>query len=479
MKELATFNRTKIIATIGPATSSYENLKTIILEGVDVCRINFSHGSYADHLPVIERINKINAELGTHICILLDLQGPKLRVGEMQDGAIMLETNSVLEVTTEKIIGTNKKIYVSYDSLPKDINPGERILLDDGKLELVVLETNRKDLVTTKVVVGGKLSTKKGFNLPNTKLSTPSLTQKDLDDLKFGIEQKVEWVALSFVRSADDVIFIKNIIELNEWKPRVIAKIEKPEAWENIDRIIEVTDGIMVARGDLGVEMPMEKVPVIQKAIVKKCIAASKPVIIATQMMESMIQNAVPTRAELNDIANAVMDGADAVMLSAETSVGMYPVEAIKYMQKTITEVELTTNAPFFKGNTPDYTSINVVTDEILYTAVRISEHLNAQAVVGMTFSGYSAYKLASFRPKAPIFIFTTNPRLLNTLSLVWGVRGFVYRGFESTDESILDVNKTLKDNGYVKIGDLVINTASMPIKERSRTNAVKISEIK
>lgn len=474
-----TFNRTKIIATIGPATSSYENLRKIIEAGVDVCRLNFSHGSYDDHQQVIDNIRKVNEDLGMHVAILLDLQGPKLRVGEMENGKVELKKDSILEVSTQKCIGTSEKIYVNFESLPKDINPGERILLDDGKLELKVIETNKKNSIKTQVVVGGWLSNKKGFNLPDTRLSIPSMTQKDLDDLKFGLENKVEWVALSFVRNADDVIFIKNIIELNDWKPRVIAKVEKPEAVENIDRIVQVTDGVMVARGDLGVEMPMESVPVIQKMIVKKCIEFSKPVIIATQMMESMITNPVPTRAELNDIANAVMDGADAVMLSAETSVGAFPINDITYMQKTILEVEEKTNAPYFKGKRPDAHSATFLSDEILFTAVRISDHLKANAVVGMTFSGYSAYRLAAYRPKAPIFIFTTNPRLLNTLSLVWGVRGFLYRGFESTDASINDINQQLVDMGYVKHGDLVINTASMPITDRSRTNAVKITEIK
>ncbi|MCF8254975.1 MAG: pyruvate kinase [Bacteroidia bacterium] len=477
MSEL-NFNRTKIIATIGPATSSYENLKSIVKEGVDVCRLNFSHGSYDDHKVVIDNINKLNEEMGTNVCMLLDLQGPKLRVGEMENGKIELKTGSTIEVTTEKMIGTAEKIYVNFENLPKDVNKGERILLDDGKLELRVLETNRKNLIKAEIIVGGFLTNKKGFNLPNTKMSIPSMTQKDLDDLKFGLEQKVEWVALSFVRNADDVIFIKNIIELNEWKPRVIAKIEKPEAIVNIDRIIQVSDGIMVARGDLGVEMPMEQVPVLQKTIVKKCIEASKPVIIATQMMESMITSAVPTRAEVNDVANAVMDGADAVMLSAETSVGAFPQLCVRAMQKTIAQVEQKTNAPYFKGKRPDDNSPTFISDEILFTAVRISDHLKASAVVGMTFSGYSAYRLSSYRPKSPIFIFTTNPRLLKTMSLVWGVRGFLYRGFDSTDSSIQDVNDQLKEMGLVKSGDIVINTASMPIINRSRTNAVKISEI-
>jgi pyruvate kinase len=397
----------------------------------------------------------------------------------MENGKVELINGEIIEVTTEKCMGTSNRVYVNFENLPKDVNPGERILLDDGKLELKVIETNRKNLIKAQVIVGGWLSNKKGFNLPNTKMSIPSMTQKDLDDLKFGIENKVEWVGLSFVRNENDVIFLKNIIELNDWRPRVISKIEKPEAVINIDKIIAVSDGIMVARGDLGVEMPMEQVPVIQKRIVKKCIEASKPVIIATQMMESMIVSPVPTRAELNDIANAVMDGADAVMLSAETSVGAFPVDAIRYMRKTILEVETNTNAPYFKGVKPSAESETFFSDEICFTAVKVSDHLKADAIVGMTFSGYSAYKISSFRPKASIFIFTTNPRLVNTLSLVWGVRGFLYREFESTDDSMQDVNDNLLKGGFIKPGQVVINTASMPISERSRVNTIKVSEIK
>lgn len=472
------FNRTKIIATIGPATQSYEKLKEIIHAGVDVCRLNFSHGSYEDHQKVVNNIRMLNKEMNTNICILLDLQGPKLRVGEMENGKVELKEGNTVEITTDKCTGTAERFFVNFENLPKDVYAGERILLDDGKIELKVLETNRKNIIKATVVVGGWLSNKKGFNLPNTKLNIPSMTKKDLDDLKFGVENKVEWVGLSFVRTESDVVFLKNIIELNDWKPRVVAKIEKPDAIAHIDKIIDVSDAVMVARGDLGVEMPMHQVPVIQKRIVKKCIEASKPVIIATQMMESMITNSVPTRAEVNDIANAVMDGADAVMLSAETSVGAHPVEAIKYMQRTIAEVENHTNAPYFKGMRPGPDSDTLHADEICFTAVRISDHLKAKAIVGMTFSGYAAYKIASYRPKAYIFVFTTNERLINTLSLVWGVRGFLYDKFLSTDDTVLDVNNELLKKGFLNKGDVVINTASMPITERSRTNTVKISEI-
>ncbi len=473
----ANFNRTKIVATIGPATSSYEMLKTIIEEGVDVCRLNFSHGTYEDHKKVIDNIKQVNHDLNTHVSMLLDLQGPKLRVGEMLDNKVDLKTGSIVIVSTKPIIGTSEKISVKFETLAKDVKPGELILLDDGKIEIEVVESNSEDEIKCKVNSGGFLSSKKGFNLPQTKLSIPAMTEKDRNDLMFGLEHKVDWIGLSFVRKAEDILELKEIIEKSEWKPRVIAKIEKPEALDNLDEIIAVTDGVMVARGDLGVELPMEQVPVIQKRIVKKCIEAAKPVIIATQMMESMITNSSPTRAEVNDIANAVMDGADAVMLSAETSVGAFPVLAIKHMQRTIAEAEKT-NAPFFKGNRPSDDSPTFLSDEICFTAVRISDHLKASAIVSMTFSGYTAYKISSFRPKAAIYIFTGNQRLINTLSLVWGVRAFYYKNFESTDQSIQDVNDILKEKGLINTGELVINTASMPIKDRPRTNAVKISEI-
>jgi pyruvate kinase len=476
--KIQNFNRTKIVATIGPATSSYEMLKAIINEGVNVCRLNFSHGSYEDHKQVIDNIRQVNEDTGSFVSILLDLQGPKLRVGEMENNKIELVTGSTIIVSTTPIIGTSEKISVKFATLAADIKPGEMILLDDGKIELEAIETNGIDEIKCKVVFGGVLSSKKGFNLPQTKLSIPALTEKDKQDLAFGIEQKVDWIGLSFVRSAPDILELKEIIEQHDWKPRVIAKIEKPEALDNLDEIIAVTDAVMVARGDLGVEMPMQQVPVIQKRIVKKCIEAGKPVIIATQMMESMITNSSPTRAEVNDIANAVMDGADAVMLSAETSVGAYPLLAIRHMRRTVAEAEKT-NAPFFKGRRPSETSPTFLSDEICFTAVRISDHLKASAIVSMTFSGYTAYKISSFRPKALIYIFTGNTRLINTLNLVWGVRAFYYKSFESTDQSIQDINTILKEQGFVSSGEIVINTASMPIKDRTKTNTIKVSEIK
>ncbi|MCC6684734.1 MAG: pyruvate kinase [Bacteroidia bacterium] len=472
------FNRTKIVATIGPASSSIEMLRKIIEQGVDVCRLNFSHGSYDDHLKVIENINKVNEELDSPACILLDLQGPKLRIGEVAEGGIHLIAGETIEVTTEKMVGTAQLLSVDFPQLPVDVKEGERILLDDGKIELLVLETDRKKKIKARIIYGGVLTSKKGFNLPDTRLSIPSLTEKDKRDLEFGLQHGVDWVGLSFVRKADDIIELKQLIKQHGSDAYVVAKIEKPEAVRNLEEILQVTDAAMVARGDLGVEMPMEDVPIIQKRIVKRGLELSKPVIIATQMMESMITNPNPTRAEANDVANAVMDGADAVMLSAETSVGKYPVKVVEAMQRIIANVEENTNAPFFKGKRPDDNSPTFMSDEVCFTAVRMSDHLNANAITGLTQSGYTGFKIASFRPKAHIYIFTANKRLLTRMNLVWGVRSFYYNKMVSTDETFNDINQGLKKQGLVTKGEVVINTASMPIHERLRTNSLKITVI-
>lgn len=479
MKYRTKFNRTKIIATIGPATSSYQKLKEIIVAGVDVCRLNFSHGKYEDHEKVIKNIRKINEEFGCNVGILLDLQGPKLRIGDVENNKITLVTGKELIITTQKTVGTAEKLFIDFEMLTKDIKKGHKILLDDGKVELKVLDVMNRTEIKAKVIHGGDLSSKKGFNLPQTNLSIPSITKKDVADIEFGLKHDVEWIGLSFVRKPEEIHELKNIIARYESRAKVVAKIEKPEAVKNIDRIIDATDAVMVARGDLGVELPLEEVPLIQKQIVRKCLAASKPVIIATQMMESMITNPTPTRAETNDVANAVLDGADAVMLSAETSVGAYPVEAIKTMERIVRHIE-DQDIIYYKGEgpaNPDHRSY--ITDVICFTAARMSLHIkSAKAISSMTRSGYTAFKLSSFRPKANIFIFTNNQPLLNTLSLVWGIRGFYYDKFETTDETIHDVNEILKQRGYAKTGDIVINTASMPIHDKSMTNAVKISKV-
>lgn len=468
------FNKTKIVATIGPATQEEDVLRRIIEAGVDVCRLNFSHGTHDAHLAVIERIRKINKELGTHVSILMDLQGPKLRIGKV-DGEIQLIDGQIITVTTEECISTPEKLFVSYARLAIDARPGERILLNDGKVELKVTEIVDDKQLRAAVVVGGVLTSNKGFNLPETQLMVPCLTEKDLKDLEFGLGQNIDWIALSFVRRPEDILELKQIIGMHEKDTRVIAKIEKPEAVENIKEIVKVSDAIMVARGDLGVELPLQRVPLIQKDIVEKCIQAAKPVIIATQMMESMIHDSMPTRAEINDVANAVLDGADAVMLSAETGVGKYPVRVVEVMSSIITDVEKDKRV-YFKGKKPNNSSPSFASDEVCFTAVRMSDHLEAKAIVAMTRSGYTGFRVASYRPMASVFIFTDNYSLLTRLSLVWGVRGFYYDEYVSTDQTFQDVTDVLKNEGIVKAGDCIINCASMPIHKKQRTNTIKVT---
>ncbi|NEU10481.1 pyruvate kinase [Flavihumibacter sp. R14] len=468
-------NRTKIVATLGPASSKKEVLLAMIKAGVDVCRLNFSHGSQADHQQVIDVIREINKKYKTNVGILADLQGPKIRIGLVKDGGINLVSGHRIEITTHELIGDEKQIYITYQSFPKDVRAGEIILLDDGKIQMRVLETNNNDTVLCEVIYGGILTSRKGVNLPNTKVSIPSLTEEDLTNLEFALHNDVEWIGLSFVRSAEDIIELKRIIGRSEKSARVIAKIEKPEAIDNIDAIINVSDAVMVARGDLGVEMPMEQVPMLQKMIIKKCTAASKPVIVATQMLESMITSARPTRAEVNDVANSVLDGADAVMLSGETSVGEYPTIVIETMQKIVRNVE-ENEYPFNIPKQLNPASPTYMGDAVCGSAVYLAEKTNAVGVISMTSSGYTAFEISSHRPKASTFIFTSNRNLLNTLSLIWGVRGFFYDKFESTDKSISEVNKILKAERLIQPGDVVINTAAIPIEKKGKTNMIKVT---
>jgi pyruvate kinase len=471
------FNRTKIVATMGPATADINVLEGMFKEGLDICRINFSHGDYEAVLHTVKNIRELNTKLNRHVGILADLQGPKLRIGVMKDNSANLINGNLISITTKECEGDEHTIYITYPQFPQDVKAGETVLIDDGKIHLKVLDTNGKDLVRCEILVGGILSSKKGVNLPNTKISLPCLTVKDIRDLEFALEQDFDWIGLSFVRSVTDIVELKDIIKHKGKRARVIAKIEKPEAIKEIDNIIDVTDGIMVARGDLGVELPMEQVPLLQKMIVQKCVEIGKPVIIATQMMESMITSYTPTRAEVNDVANAVMDGADAVMLSAETSVGKYPVKVIEMMRRIITQVE-ELDSIYYKEHTPTIKTITYITDSICYNACSLAHHAGAQAIISMTNSGYTAFKLSSHRPKAHIFIFTDNQPLLTTLSLVWGIRGFYYNKYESTDDTITDLKDFVKEKGFVKDDDLVINIASMPMKEKGRTNMMKLSYI-
>lgn len=469
--------KTKIVATLGPASSDKEVLRQMFLEGLNVCRLNFSHGAYEDHVQVIKVIRELNDETGLNVAILADLQGPKIRVFEMENNGVLLENGKTLTITTEKMVGTADKIAINYEQLPADVKPGERILLDDGKLALEIISTDGLKNIEAKVIHGGILSSKKGVNLPNTKISLPSLTKKDREDLDFALAQNVDWIGLSFVRSARDIIELKHLISHSHGKAKVIAKIEKPEAVADIDEIVKASDALMVARGDLGVEVPYQNVPLIQKMLINKCFQYAKPVIVATQMMESMITNISPTRAEVNDVANAVLDGADAVMLSGETSVGKFPVEVIKTMANIVKEME-TFDGIYNKEVMPEKSQDRFISDSICFNACRLAQRVQADAIVTMSFSGYTAYKIASQRPNAPIYIFTSNKQILTQLNLIWGVKGFYYNKRVSTDHTIADIKYLLKKDGLLKEGDLVINIASIPLEENGKSNMLKLSYV-
>ena len=467
--------KTKIVATIGPATASKIMLRKIISRGVNVCRLNFSHLEHDLAKEIIASIKEINAELGTHVAILADLQGPKIRVGEFEK-PLRLTKNEIVVFSTRKKKGT---IYINYSSFAKDVNVKDKILLDDGKLVLEVVATNKRDSVQLKVLFGGLLKSKKGVNLPNTKISLPCLTKKDKIDLAFILEQNIEWVGLSFVRSANDIKILKKLISKANKHHKVIAKVEKPQAIADIDAIIEATDAVMVARGDLGVEVPPHKVPVYQKMIVEKCIVCATPVVIATQMLESMTDNPTATRAEVNDVANSVIDGADAVMLSGETSVGKHPVKVVDTMRKIIRDVEKSEHniSKTIERRTliPD----RLISNAICSNACSIARQVNAEAIIAATYSGYNAIKTSSFRPTPFIYAFTNNHNILNTLSLVWGVRGFYYAGGKTTDQTIRETKEILMQKKFIKKGDLVVNLASMPAQEMGMTNMMKLSIVK
>lgn len=470
--------RTKIVATIGPASSEKETLLAMMKEGMNVARLNFSHGSYEDHKKVIENIRELNDETGLNVALLADLQGPKIRTRKMKDNGVDLISGAKVEIVTDEgLEGTAEKFAINYEQLPADVKKGEKIRLDDGKLELEVLSTNGKDSIQAVVNHGGILSSNKGVNLPNTVISLPSLTEKDTEDLAFALEQDVDWIGLSFVRSARDIIELKHLIRKKKRKAKIVAKIEKPEAIEDIDEIIRQTDAIMVARGDLGVEIPMEDVPLVQKMLIKKCYLHAKPIIVATQMMESMIENYTPTRAEVNDVANAVLDGADAVMLSGETSVGKFPVRVIQAMSKIVSKIE-ESELIYHKEELPEKNQERFISDSICFNATRLGQRVDAKGIVTMSFSGYTAYKIASQRPKAPIFVFTSNREILTQLNLIWGVRGLYYDKMVSTDHTIADIKYLLKKQGFLKEGDLVINIASMPIESKGKSNMLKLSYV-
>jgi pyruvate kinase len=468
-------SQTKVIATIGPACNTKEKLELLFHEGIDVCRLNFSHGTYDDHLKIIQIIRELNQELGTNVATLADLQGPKLRVGEMENNGVLLEEGHIIKFVNQKCIGSAEQVYMSYAEFPLDVNIGDFVLLDDGKLKFEVVDTNRKDCVTARIISGGILSSKKGVNLPNTKVSLPSLTTKDLADAEFALANDVDWIGLSFVRTASDVIELKQVIKRHRKQTKVIAKIEKPEAVAEIDAIIDNADGIMIARGDLGVEVPFDQVPLIQRDFVKKCILKSKPVIIATQMLESMITNFRPTRAEATDVANAVLEGADALMLSGETSVGKNPAEAVNAMQKIIDYTEAN-GFDFYQIHGTDTESRLFLPDTVCATACKLARDTDASAILTYTNTGYTAFKISSHRPSADIFAFTTNPTLMRTLQLVWGVRAFLIDEEADTDAMLRISMDLLKEKNLLKTGEVVIHVSSTPLQEAGRTNMLKLS---
>lgn len=471
--------RTKIVATLGPATSDRETLRAMMKEGVDVFRVNFSHANYEDVKERIQMIRSLGEELNTSTAILGDLQGPKLRVGIMKEEVVVLPGDTILFCTGKEFEGTAKRVYMNYDNFPKDVKKGERILLDDGKLMFEVIETNGEDKVKAKVLQGGPLRSRKGVNLPNTNISLPALTKKDKEDAIFAISQQVDWIALSFVRHSEDLKELQALIEAHsEHKIPIIAKIEKPEAVENIDKIIAYCDGIMVARGDLGVEVPAEEVPLIQKELVLTAKRARIPVIIATQMMETMISSLTPTRAEVNDVANSVMDGADAVMLSGETSVGKYPVEVIRTMANICKSVE-NSNLINVPQQPPHVRTNRYITKSVCYHAASMANEISAKAICTLTNSGYTAFQISAWRPDAHILVYTSNRRILSRLNLLWGVKSFYYDKFVSTDETVDDVNKIAHQNGFVEKGDYLINLAAMPIADKGMVNTLRVSQVK
>lgn len=470
--------KTKIVATLGPATSKKEVLKEMIEAGVDVFRINFSHADYKDVTERIEMIRELNEEMGSYTSILADLQGPKLRVGVMAGEVVVAPGDEITFVTGKPFEGTGEKVYMNYEAFPKDVKVGERILLDDGKLMFEVMTTNGVDEVKAKVIQGGPLKSKKGVNLPNTNISLPALTEKDIKDAIFAISQDVDWIALSFVRYSQDLIDLQNIInEHSEHKIPIIAKIEKPEAVENIDKIVAYCDGLMVARGDLGVEVPAQEVPLIQKQLVLRAKKARIPVIIATQMMETMITSLTPTRAEVNDVANSVMDGADAVMLSGETSVGNYPVEVIQKMSSILQSVE-GSDLIQVPHDPPHIRTKRYITKSICYHAAIMANEIKAKAISTLTNSGYTAFQISAWRPSAHILVFTSNKRILTQLNLLWGVRAFYYDRYVSTDETIEDVNQIACKKGFLDVGDMLISLAAMPIKDKGMVNTLRVTEI-
>ncbi|HRO68847.1 MAG TPA: pyruvate kinase [Chitinophagaceae bacterium] len=474
------YHKTKIVATVGPACDTYEKLLELVKAGVNVFRLNFSHGSHENKEEIIGHIRRINKTEPYNIAILADLQGPKLRVGQIENGALKIAPGDILTFSSkEKVVGTRERIYISYPNLHNDVKIGEKIMIDDGKLEVVVVDILKDGDVQVRVTYGGTLLPNKGVNLPDTAISLPAMTEKDLEDFDFIIKHELDWVALSFVRRAEDIIELKNLVAKKNSPIKVMAKIEMPSALADLRNIIIESDGVMVARGDLGVELPVEKVPMAQRDIIRKCIHRGKPVIVATQMMESMIDRVKPNRSEITDVANAVLEGADAVMLSGETATGQHPSLVVETMRRIIMEVERTE----YRYNreedlSPLAHSPSFLSDAICYNACKIASDISANALIGMTQSGYTGWMLSSYRPKSPLYVFTKKRHLVNQLSLSWGVRAFYYDEEDSLDAIFFDQIVILKERGFVKTGDIVVSTGSTPVHLHLPTNVLKITKV-
>jgi pyruvate kinase len=470
--------RTKIVATIGPASADKKVLTALVEAGMDVARLNFSHADHETHERSLQTVREINAEYGTQIAILQDLQGPKIRIGNLKANVKVKEGSRIVlrSDIQEEVEGA---LPIVYDTVAQDVKVGDLVLIDDGKVECVVEETDGRHTVTLKIIAGEVIMSRKGVNFPYTHISEPTITEKDFRDIDFAIKHQVEWLALSFVRTAEDIKVLRELIRLKNGVSKLIAKIEKPEALRNIDEIIRASDAIMVARGDLGVEIPMEEVPAWQKRIIKKCNQAGKPVIVATQVMESMITNKRPTRAEANDVANALVDGADAVMLSAETSTGKYPIDVVSSMHRILVSVEKEDEGIYYRNMDSAPEDSEPLSTSIIITACRLAKEAKARALLATTRSGYTALQLSRCRPKSLIYAFTNNPRLLTSLSLVWGVKPVFYDKFVSTDETIQDLQDILREKGLLEVGDTIVNTGSMPMDEHGLTNMIKIGKVK
>jgi pyruvate kinase len=472
--------RTKIVCTLGPASSDADTIGRLIEAGMNVARMNFSHGSHDDHAERIRTVREEARKRDKTVTILQDLQGPKIRVGQMKDGSVMLKEGETLTITPEPVgEGTAERVHIDYPTLAEDADVGGRILLDDGLLELQITAIEGKEIIT-EVIEGGPLRSRKGVNLPNIRTSTPSLTEKDRTDLQFGLSMDVDVVALSFVRERSDVEELLELIEDAGKNVSVVAKIEKPEAVRKIEDILKVVDGIMVARGDLGIEMPMEEVPSTQKMLISRSMATARPVITATQMLESMVDNPRPTRAEASDVANAVLDGSDAVMLSAETAVGTDPVRVVRAMNKIIQRAERHWES--FRQTlsmTPGHLErTESVTESVSFTACRLAEQVNAAAICCLTNSGATARSIARHRPSMPIYAFTDNQRVVGQLGMLWGTQAFHIPFQQDTDQGIARVHSILRDEELVDPGSHVVITAGMPLPARGRTNMVHVSRV-